>query len=110
MASAPERRVALVCSAVAPCSAAKNLCGGFASILPQDYVVIVLPFVLLPVGAGRSIHDRNMTFNSRPQARRTGYLPQIAGLILRVGYKLRVNRGVALRGFRIAAASFSEPS
>ena len=79
----PDRSVALVCWAVALLAAA---CAVGATMLPQNYLVVTLPFVLLP-SALVGLFMMDLTFDSRSPGIAYGYLPRIARLILRVGYK-----------------------
>ncbi len=97
----PDRTVALVCWAVALLAAA---CAVGMSVLAQNYLVVMLPFVLLPPAlVGLFLMD--LTFDSRPPGIAYGYLPRIARLILRIGYKLRIVEAL-LDAMLIAAAYF----
>ena len=97
----PDRSVAVVCWAVALLAAS---CAVGASMLPQNYLVVALPFVLLP-SALVGLFMMDLTFDSQPPGIAYGYLPRIARLILRVGYKLRVVEA-SLDVVLIAAAYF----
>jgi UDP-GlcNAc:undecaprenyl-phosphate/decaprenyl-phosphate GlcNAc-1-phosphate transferase len=82
----PDRRVAAVCWTVALLAAT---CAVGASVMPHHYLIVTLPFVLLPP-ALVTLFMMDLTFDTRPPGIAYGYLPRIARLILRVGYKLRV--------------------
>lgn len=97
----PDRSVALVCWAVALLAA---VCAVGATMLPQNYLVVTLPFVLLP-SALVGLFMMDLTFDSRSPGIAYGYLPRIARLILRVGYKARVVEA-SLDAVLIAAAYF----
>ena len=81
-----DRTVALVCFALASLAAT---CAVGASVMPHTYLVIMLPFVILP-SALIGLFMMDLTFDSRAPGMVYGYLPRIARLLLRVGYKLRM--------------------
>ena len=97
----PDRSVAAVCWAGALAAAT---CAVGASVMPHHYLVVALPFVLLPP-ALVALFMMDLTFDTRPPGIAYGYLPRIARLILRLGYKRRVVE-VSLDLVLIAAAYF----
>lgn len=97
----PDRSVALVCWTVALLAAS---CAVGTSVAPHNYLVVALPFVLLP-SALVGLFMMDLTFDSRPPGIAYGTLPKIARLILRAGYKLRLVEA-SLDAALIAAAYF----
>jgi UDP-GlcNAc:undecaprenyl-phosphate/decaprenyl-phosphate GlcNAc-1-phosphate transferase len=81
-----DRSVAVVCWAVALFAAS---CAVGASMVPRNYLVVALPFLLLP-SALVGLFMMDLTFDSQPPGIAYGSLPRIARQILHVGYKLRV--------------------
>jgi UDP-GlcNAc:undecaprenyl-phosphate/decaprenyl-phosphate GlcNAc-1-phosphate transferase len=97
----PDRSVAIVCWAVALLAAS---CAVGASVAPHAYLVVSLPFVLLPP-ALIALFMMDLTFDIIPPGAAYGNVPRIARLILHVGYKLRVVEA-SLDVLLIAAAYF----
>jgi UDP-GlcNAc:undecaprenyl-phosphate GlcNAc-1-phosphate transferase len=97
----PDRSVAIVCWAVALVAAS---CAVGASVAPHAYLVLALPFVLLPP-ALIALFMMDLTFDSIPPGAAYGTVPRVARLILHTGYKLRVVEG-SLDVVLIAAAYF----
>jgi UDP-GlcNAc:undecaprenyl-phosphate/decaprenyl-phosphate GlcNAc-1-phosphate transferase len=97
----PDKSVALVCWAIALLAAA---CAVGASIVPHAYLVVALPFVLLPP-ALLALFMMDLTFDSRPPGIAYGYVPRVARLFLHVGYRLRMVEA-SLDVLLIAAAYF----
>ena len=97
----PDRSVAIVCWAVALLAAS---CAVGASLAPHAYLVVSLPFVLLP-SALIALFMMDLTFDILPPGAAYGNVPRVARLILRVGYKLRVVEA-SLDVLLIAAAYF----
>jgi UDP-GlcNAc:undecaprenyl-phosphate GlcNAc-1-phosphate transferase len=82
----PDRSVAIVCWVVALLAAS---CAVAATMAPHAYLVLSLPFVLLPP-ALIALFMMDLTFDNRPPGVAYGTVPRVARLILHVGYKLRV--------------------
>lgn len=96
-----DRTVVLVCTGVALLAAC---CAVGASVIPRSYLVVSLPFVLLP-SALVALFMMDLTFDSRPPGIAYDYLPRVARIILRAGYKLRLVEAALDVGL-VAAAYF----
>jgi len=76
-----------------------------ASVVPHPYLVVALPFVLLPP-ALVTLFMMDLTFDSLAPGIAYCYMPRIARVALRAAYKLRVVEA-SLDVFLIAAAYFA---
>jgi UDP-GlcNAc:undecaprenyl-phosphate/decaprenyl-phosphate GlcNAc-1-phosphate transferase len=96
-----DRSVAMVCWAASLLAAS---CAVGASVVPHPYLVVALPFVLLPP-AVVTLFMMDLTFDSLAPGIACGYMPRIARVALRAAYKLRAVEA-SLDVVLIAAAYF----
>ena len=97
-----DRSVAMVCWGASLLAAS---CAVGASVVPHPYLIVALPFVLLPP-ALVTLFMMDLTFDSLAPGIAYGSMPRIARVALRAAYKLRLVEA-SLDVFLIAAAYFA---